>query len=127
MFTFTPNPVSPATTGCPDRTTPYWWIYTIKIQNTNAVPFTLSSWRYGPGGLGAGTTLPNAVFQTVFGTTSIGASATVQGSFCTWSTSPNGGQVQFTLVGTNGNGPHTSGFVTLSATEPPALFALTRR
>jgi hypothetical protein len=115
VFTFTPNPVPSIglSTSCSGGTTPYnTWNFNIKIQNASGVPFTLSSWTFGPGG---SLTVPidNSVFQLIFGTTTIPAGGEAQGNMCVYLTSASTGQIRYTLNGTGGNGPHTSQFLSL--------------
>jgi hypothetical protein len=129
VFTFTPNPVSPVppTTTCSEGVTPFkTWNFQMTIQNTSAIPFSLASWTFGPNGI-VTTSKPNSEFMSTFGTTTIPANGQVSGATCVFHSTAPSGQVQYTLVGTNGNGPHTSGFVTLLAAAPEFPFVVAPR
>jgi hypothetical protein len=132
-ITFNPNPVgnpvqSTACNGGPG--TAKTWFYQIVIQNTNSVPFTISSWTFDVSG-SVPTQNLTSQFGAAFGATTIDGNSTRQtgaGALCVFINSPPGGAatMNHSFLGTGGNGPFGAS-VQLLASVPEVLFARPRR
>ena len=113
-FTFTPSPAptSGIQVGCAGSLVPAkTWNYTLRVNNTSTTAFAVSSLTYTltvPGGAPfTSPTLDAGTVALAFGTSTIPANGSIQGSLCT-TLGGASGTVSYTFSGSDGRGPFTT-------------------
>lgn len=113
-FTFTPNPAptSGIQVGCAGSVVPAkTWGYTLRVNNTSTTAFAVSSLTYTltiTGGVPfTSPTLDAGTVALAFGTSTIPANGSIQGSLCTTLNGASG-TVSYTFSGSDGRGPFTT-------------------